>query len=302
MRFGSFTPIFPSRSASSGLLITSRARICPFKQRSAAAVSTPSGAPPVPITACTPAPTTAAEIPAERSPSPISRIRAPAARMSSINFSCRTRSSTTTTKSSTSRSSRFAIDFRLSATGTSRSIAPLQSGALAGGEHGDGVRGPCRAQVRALEWIHGDVHLRKQGLRRVRRETYFFADIQHGRLIALALADDDGPVDLHRIHRLAHGFDRHFIRFVAVAKSHRACRRDRGILDHAQKIQAELFFHNFFSALPVPGFTVLHGLPLTLQGGAYHRPKGLAPSISLAGHAALQVLERYHLRFLDPPL
>src|SRR5438552_6922948 len=39
-------------------------------------------------------------------------------------------------------------------------------------------------------------HLRKQGLRRVRRETYFFADIQHGRLIALALADDDGPVDL----------------------------------------------------------------------------------------------------------
>src|SRR5207244_2957752 len=167
---------------------------------------------------------------------PISRIRAPAARMSSINFSCRTRSSTTTTKSSTSRSSRFAIDFRLSATGTSRSIAPLQA----------------------------------------------------------------GPTTLFSIYKSHARSNPHPA--LAVIKSHRRCRRDRGILDHAQKIQAELFFHYFFSALPVPGFTVLHGLPLTLQGGAYHRPKGLAPSISLAGHAALQVLERYHLRFLDPPL
>src|SRR5204863_8494246 len=75
-------PSFPTRRSSdlSGLLTTSRARICPFKQRSAAAVNTPSGAPPVPITACTPVPITAAEIPAERSPSPISRIRAPAVR------------------------------------------------------------------------------------------------------------------------------------------------------------------------------------------------------------------------------
>ena len=43
----------------------------------AAAVSTPSGAPPMPITACTPVPATAAAMPADRSPSPISRMRAP---------------------------------------------------------------------------------------------------------------------------------------------------------------------------------------------------------------------------------
>ena len=55
----------------------------------AAAVSTPSGAPPVPITACTPVPTTAAVMPAERSPSPISRMRAPALRMSAIRRSWR---------------------------------------------------------------------------------------------------------------------------------------------------------------------------------------------------------------------
>ena len=42
----------------------------------------PSGAPPVPITACTPLPTTAAAMPADRSPSEMSRMRAPVARIS----------------------------------------------------------------------------------------------------------------------------------------------------------------------------------------------------------------------------
>ena len=53
-----------------------RSRRC--RQRIAAAVSTPSGAPPMPITACTPIPPTAAAMPADRSPSGISRMRAPA--------------------------------------------------------------------------------------------------------------------------------------------------------------------------------------------------------------------------------
>ena len=49
-------PIFRMRSASAGRVITSRPWISPFRQRIAAAVSTPSGAPPVPITAWTPVP------------------------------------------------------------------------------------------------------------------------------------------------------------------------------------------------------------------------------------------------------
>ena len=61
----------------------------PFRQRSAAAASTPSGAPPMPMTACTLVPRTAAEMPAERSPSLISLMRAPALRMSSMSFSWR---------------------------------------------------------------------------------------------------------------------------------------------------------------------------------------------------------------------
>src|ERR1700730_302054 len=71
---------------------------------------------------------TAAEMPAERSPSPIKRMRAPAARISAINFSWRGRSSTITTRSSTSRSSRFAMAFKWVATGASRSTAPLHDG------------------------------------------------------------------------------------------------------------------------------------------------------------------------------
>ena len=43
----------------------------------------------------------AAEMAADRSPSPIRRIRAPAVRMSAISCSCRGRSSTTTTRSIT---------------------------------------------------------------------------------------------------------------------------------------------------------------------------------------------------------
>src|ERR1700691_2520420 len=51
-------PIAAVRSKCSGFATTNRAKICPFKQRKAAAVSTPSGAPPVPITACTDVPRT----------------------------------------------------------------------------------------------------------------------------------------------------------------------------------------------------------------------------------------------------
>src|SRR6187397_2706608 len=73
-------PMARLRSSSSGLLITSRAKISPLRQRIAAAVSTPSGAPPMPMTAWTPLPRTAAAMPAERSPSEINRMRAPVTR------------------------------------------------------------------------------------------------------------------------------------------------------------------------------------------------------------------------------
>ena len=93
-RRGRRSPCGASGRRRTGVVSTSRPWISPFRQRMAAAVSTPSGAPPIPITAWTPVPSTAAEMPAERSPSPISRIRAPALRMSAISVSWRGRSST----------------------------------------------------------------------------------------------------------------------------------------------------------------------------------------------------------------
>src|SRR5437870_170448 len=96
MRFKSVMPIFRMRSSCPGLVGTRRASMPPFKQRSAAAASTPSGAPPIPITAWTLVRRTAAEMPADRSPSPISLMRAPALRMSAISFSWRSPSPMTT--------------------------------------------------------------------------------------------------------------------------------------------------------------------------------------------------------------
>src|SRR5918992_1301235 len=71
MRSSSSMPMRRARSRSSSLRKRKRAWISPPRQRSAAAVITPSGAPPMPMTACTPVPDTAALIAAERSPSEV---------------------------------------------------------------------------------------------------------------------------------------------------------------------------------------------------------------------------------------
>ena len=89
---------------------------------------TPSGAPPVPITAWTPVPETAHEIAADRSPSPISLIRAPAARTSAISASCRGRSRMTTVMSEMRRPSALAIRPRFSVGDSRMSTAPAATG------------------------------------------------------------------------------------------------------------------------------------------------------------------------------
>ena len=74
-------------------------------------------------------------------------------------------------------------------------------------------------------------------------EADLFADVEHGRFVALAFPDDDGAVHLHLIHGLAHGFDGHFIGFGAITTAHGAGGGDSGIFNNTQKFQAELFFH-----------------------------------------------------------
>jgi hypothetical protein len=103
---------------------------------------------------------------------------------------------------------------------------------------------PRGAKIGAFQRVYRNIDFRKQRLGRVRGQPHFFPDIEHGRFVAFALADDDGAVHLHRVHGLAHGFHRNLVGLVAVAKSHGARGGDSSVLHHAQKFQAELLFHS----------------------------------------------------------
>jgi len=222
----------------------------------AAAVRTPSGAPPVPITAWTPDPTTAAAMPADKSPSPISRMRAPVARMSAISLSWRGRSRTVTTRSSTDRPRqpdrpqvlvhrRVEADVVLRARADDQLVhveigGVQQPSRRRRGKDGDRVGRADRAQVRAFQRIDRDVDLRQRdggaALERV-GHAHLLADVQHRRRVALALADHDGAVDRHRIHRAAHRFDRGVVRAMAIALAHGVRAGNGGLFDDAQEFE-----------------------------------------------------------------
>ena len=92
---------------------------------------TPSGAPPIPITAWMPVPWTAQLIAADTSPSLISLIRAPVPRTSAIRSSWRGRSRMTTVMSVTLRRSASAIRWQFSAAGFVMSTQPAAIGPTA---------------------------------------------------------------------------------------------------------------------------------------------------------------------------
>ena len=68
------------------------------------------------------------------------------------------------------------------------------------------------------------------------------ADIKHGGVIALALADDDGAVHGDSVHGLAHGLGGHLITKWTISLAHGARRFDCRILHHAQKFQRQITF------------------------------------------------------------
>ena len=214
----------------------------------------------MPITAWTPVPMTAADIPAERSPSPMSRMRAPLARISPISFSWRGRSRTITTRSSTSRSSRLGdcaqivghrriqVD-RALAGGAHDNFFHVQIGRVkqaalfARGENRDRAGRAGGAEVGAFERVDGDIHGGEIESSDVLRGADFFADEEHGRLVAFALADNDRAVHGHFIHYFAHGRDGGLIGHVAVSQAHRFCRFNGRLFDDAQKFQTQFDFH-----------------------------------------------------------
>jgi hypothetical protein len=65
-----------------------------------------------------------------------------------------------------------------------------------------------------------------------------FADVEHRRLVALALANDDRAVEADVVHRAAHRFHRRFVGVVVVAVTHPVVGRDRRGLGDTHEIEA----------------------------------------------------------------
>src|SRR6266487_952749 len=122
-----------SRASSISLRVVGHSWACnsPPRQRSAAAAITAWRVPPIPIARWSLVPRIAAEIDAVTSPSWISLIRAPAARISSIRSWWRGRSRTIVVTSLTLRPKASAIPRMFSATGRRRSIAARARGPTA---------------------------------------------------------------------------------------------------------------------------------------------------------------------------
>src|SRR2546422_8608440 len=85
-----------------------------------------------------------------------------------------------------------------------------QASAFGGGEHGDGSGGSSGAEVGAFERIDGDVDFGNLGAIG-KFGADFFADVEHGRLVSLALADDDGAAHGNGLHGLPHGLGRDLV-------------------------------------------------------------------------------------------
>ena len=109
-----------------------------------------------------------------------------------------------------------------------------QSAAFGSGQHGDGARRARGAQVRAFQGIDGDVHFGNFGSVG-KFGADFFADVEHGRFIAFAFANHDGAAHGNRVHGFAHGFGGHLVGQLAFALAHGVGRGDGGSLHHPQE-------------------------------------------------------------------
>ena len=82
-----------------------------------------------------------------------------------------------------------------------------QAAAFGGGQHRDGAGRAGGAQVGAFQGIDGDIDFGNFGAVG-KLGADFFADVEHGRFVALAFADDDGA---------AHGNESMVLRMASVA-------------------------------------------------------------------------------------
>ena len=64
--------------------------------------------------------------------------------------------------------------------------------------------------------------------------------IEHRGLVLLALADDDDPIHLDRVHHHAHGVDRRLVRRLLVAPAHPSGRRQGRCLGNPSELHGEV--------------------------------------------------------------
>ena len=95
------------------------------------------------------------------------------------------------------------------------------------------------AQVRALQRIDGDVDLGRVGV----AVADLLADVEHRRLVALALADDDAPADVQVAEGAPHRLDGGAVGAVLVAEADEAGRGERRRLGDANDFECEVSVH-----------------------------------------------------------
>ena len=117
-----------------------------------------------------------------------------------------------------------------------------QAAGLRGGQHGDRTGLAVGHEVGALQRVDRDVDARHVGPLGTGAPDPL-ADVQHRRLVALALADDDAAGELDLVHRPAHRFGGRGIGAVALAATHEPRRFDRGRLRDADHLERQQLFH-----------------------------------------------------------
>ena len=248
-------PMRRARLRSSSLRNNSRPCIWPPMQRSAAAASTPSGAPPEPTYMSIPVSGLEVAMTPLTSPSEISTMRAPASRTLAISSAWRGRSRMQTTRSATSdffacarffeigRRRLVEIDEIVGQAAADRDLVHVDVGRV--------EKMPASAiaiTASALAPPLAVIVVPSSGSSAMSiggplPGADLFADIEHRRLVALALADHDGAVDRQAVQRLAHRIDGGLIGGLLVAAAHQARGRERRRLGHPHRLQRQVAIH-----------------------------------------------------------
>ena len=117
-----------------------------------------------------------------------------------------------------------------------------QSAAFGSGQHGDSAGRARGAQIRAFQRIDRDIDFRNfSSVGKLGAD--FFADIEHGRFIALAFANHDRAPHGDGVHGLAHGFGRDLIGKFALPLAHGVRGGDGRSLHHPQKSRSQITFN-----------------------------------------------------------